>query len=288
MTEGNEPARHPRAHRADRPDRLAQASRVHGGLFVFRLPDRAQRRHRARLLARGPGRCPAAAAGHGAAAPGPWPPPRARSASPSSRPAPTTAPRSPSTAPPPRAAASGPGAPTSPRGPRRRPASRSARPGRASARSAPSTAGPSAPAAPRRPAPACSPNPGDLIVWGGRAHRHRGVRRRRRLDPHDRGQLLQRRLAAHLRPRRRRRHGLRAARLSPARAERRAAVLDERSRGGVGHRHVAEHPHDQDDEHPGAQGVDMGQASPAPSAGTPRAWSCVRPPARSSTTSTAP
>ena len=56
MTEGNEPARHPRAHRADRPDRLAQASRVHGGLFVFRLPDRAQRRHRARLLARGPGR----------------------------------------------------------------------------------------------------------------------------------------------------------------------------------------------------------------------------------------
>ena len=32
----------------------------------------------------------------------------------------------------------------------------------------------------------------------------------------------------------------------------------------------------------------MGQASPAPSAGTPRVWSCVRPPARSSTTSAAP
>ena len=46
MTEGNEPARHPRAHRADRPDRRAQASRVHRGLGVFRLPDRAQRRHR--------------------------------------------------------------------------------------------------------------------------------------------------------------------------------------------------------------------------------------------------
>ena len=188
------------------------------GGSVVRLPARAQlRASSAAPRSRRPAAAPAVAAGTEPAAPGPWPPPRARSASPSSRPAPTTARRSPSTAPPPRAAASARGAPTSPRGPRRRPASRSARPDRASARSAPCTAGRSAPAAPRPAGPGVQPNPGDLIVWGGQPHRHRGVRRRRRLDPHHRGQLLQRRLAAHLRARRRRRHGLRAARLSPAR-----------------------------------------------------------------------
>jgi hypothetical protein len=45
------------------------------------------------------------------------------------------------------------------------------------------------------------------------------------------------------------------SRTSPprARAQRGAAVLDERPDGRVGDRHLAEHPHDEDDEDPGQQ-----------------------------------
>ena len=213
MTEGNEPARHPRAHRADRSDRRAQASRLHGGLssagFLTALNDGIERGSSLAAPAAARPRLP----GTGGAQ-GPWPPPRARSASPSSRPAPTTAPRSPSTAPPRRAAASGRGAPTSPHGPRRRPASRSARPGRASARSARSTAGPSAPAAPRRPAPACSPTRATSSSGAGD---HIGIVESvdadgsiHTIEGNSSNAVSRRTYGA----RRRRRHGLRAARLS--------------------------------------------------------------------------
>ena len=55
--------------------------------------------------------------------------------------------------------------------------------------------------------PGVRPNPGDLIVWGGR---HVGIVESVDADglhPYHRGQLVQRRLAAQLRARRRRRHG---------------------------------------------------------------------------------
>ena len=90
---GDEPARHPRAHRADRPDRRARSlPRPPRGLrlgFLTALNDGIQRGSSLAAPAGGARACRAPAAR------GAWPPPRARSASPSSRPAPTTAPRSP-------------------------------------------------------------------------------------------------------------------------------------------------------------------------------------------------
>ena len=88
-----------------------------------------------------------------------------RSASPSSRPAPTTPRASRSSARRPPAPASARGARTSPPGPRARRASRSATTARASAASTTSTPGRRRPARPSRTARGVKPQPGDLIVW---------------------------------------------------------------------------------------------------------------------------
>ena len=195
MTEGDEPARHPRAHRADRSDRRAQASRRPRGApspgFLTALNDG----HRARLLARGPGRPAPARAGH------------RRRAGPGRRPGQVgVAEQPPGSNDGPQIAA----VPHRHGGQRRRAVvrllhllgrgagRRPARRGRAGLRLGQRALrlGASAPAAPPRPAPACA-QPGRPHRLGRPPHRHRRVRRPRRLDPHHRGQLLQRRLAAH-------------------------------------------------------------------------------------------